>query len=106
MACGFLKARVESDALPMIDWPRFSTTVLDRGISLQVTEPAGLIVTSAKEGHVEFLNFVLLFVIGILLLRKPEKERLAFRLLVVSVLLMMAMFLVATRTAILPGVNY
>lgn len=54
----------------------------------------------------EFLNFVLLFVIGFLLLRKAEKERLAFRLLVVSVLLMMAMFLVATRTAILPGVNY
>ncbi len=54
----------------------------------------------------EFLNFILLFVIAFLLLRKPEKERLAFRLLVVSVLLMMVMFLVATRTAILPGVNY
>ncbi len=54
----------------------------------------------------EFLNFVLLFVIAFLLLRKPEKERLAFRLLIVSVLLMTAMFLVATRTAILPGVNY
>lgn len=54
----------------------------------------------------EFLNFVLLLVIGILLLRRPEKERLAFRLLVVCVVLMVAMFLVATRTAILPGVNY
>ncbi|MGA2260292.1 MAG: hypothetical protein ABSH28_02520 [Acidobacteriota bacterium] len=54
----------------------------------------------------EFLNFVLLFVIAYLLLRKPEKERLAFRLLVVSVLLMFALFLIATRTAILPGVNY
>ncbi len=54
----------------------------------------------------EFLNFVLMFVIAFLLLRKPEKERLAFRLLLVCVLLMMAMFLVATRTAILPGVNY
>jgi hypothetical protein len=54
----------------------------------------------------EFLNFVLLFITALLLWRKPEKERLAFRLLVVSVFLMMAMFLVATRTAILPGVNY
>jgi hypothetical protein len=55
---------------------------------------------------VEFLNFVLLFIIVYLVLRKPQKERLAFRLLVVSVLLMVVMFLVATRTAILPGVNY
>ncbi len=54
----------------------------------------------------EFLNFVLLFVIAFLLWRKPDKERLAFRLLVVCVLLMVTMFLVATRTAILPGVNY
>lgn len=54
----------------------------------------------------EFLNFVLLFIIVYLVLRKPQKERLAFRLLVVSVLLMVVMFLVATRTAILPGVNY
>jgi hypothetical protein len=60
----------------------------------------------SKEGPVEFLNFVLMFVIAFLLLRKPEKERLAFRLLVVCVLLMVAMFLVATRTAILPGFNY
>ncbi len=54
----------------------------------------------------EFLNFALMFVIAFLLLRKPEKERLAFRLLTVSVLLMVALFLIATRTAILPGVNY
>ena len=54
----------------------------------------------------EFLNFVLMFVAAFLLLRKPEKERLAFRLLVVSVLLMAALFLMATRTAFLPGVNY
>ena len=54
----------------------------------------------------EFLNFVLMFVIAYLLLRKPEKERLAFSLLVVSVLLMVALFSLATRTALLPGVNY
>ena len=48
----------------------------------------------------EFLNFVLMFFAAFLLLRKPEKERLAFRLLVASVLLMVALFLIATRTAI------
>jgi peptidoglycan/LPS O-acetylase OafA/YrhL len=60
----------------------------------------------AWEVNVEFLNFVLMLVIALLLLRKPEKERLAFRLLLASVLLMAALFLIATRTAILPGVNY
>ena len=54
----------------------------------------------------EFLNFVLMFIAAFLLLRKPEKERLAFCLLLTSVLLMAALFLIATRTAILPGVNY
>ncbi len=54
----------------------------------------------------EFLNFVLIFITAYLLLRKPEKERLAFRLLVISMLLMFALFAIATRTALLPGVNY
>lgn len=54
----------------------------------------------------EFLNFVLMFVTAFLLLRKPEKERLAFRLLIVSVVLMVVLFSMATRTALLPGVNY
>ncbi|MBZ5496356.1 MAG: hypothetical protein LAP85_08135 [Acidobacteriia bacterium] len=54
----------------------------------------------------EFLNFIILFSIVFLLLRKPEKERLAFGLLVVSVVLMVALFFIATRTALLPGVNY
>jgi hypothetical protein len=54
----------------------------------------------------EFLNFVIMFIIAGLLLRKPARERLAFRLLIVSVILMVALFLIATRTAILPGVNY
>jgi lipopolysaccharide export LptBFGC system permease protein LptF len=58
------------------------------------------------EVAMEFLNFVLMFVAAYILLRKPEKERLAFRLLVVSVLLMVALFSIATRTALLPGVNY
>jgi len=54
----------------------------------------------------EFLNFVLMFIAAYILLRKPERERIALRLLVVSVLLMVALFLIATRTAFLPGVNY
>lgn len=54
----------------------------------------------------EFLNFVLIFVVAWLLFRRPEKERLAFRLLVVSVVLMVVLFSIATRTSLLPGVNY
>lgn len=54
----------------------------------------------------EFMNFVLIFAAAYLLLRRPEKERLAFRLLVISILLMVALFSIATRTGLLPGVNY
>jgi len=54
----------------------------------------------------EFLNLVLIFITAWLVFRKPEKERLAFRILVVSVLLMVFLFSMATRTALLPGVNY
>ena len=54
----------------------------------------------------EFLNFILIFVTAYLLLRKPEKERLAFRILIVSILLMVTLFSIATRTSFLPGVNY
>ena len=54
----------------------------------------------------EFLNFVLMFVIAWLVFRRPERERLAFRLLVVSVLLMVVLFSIATRTSLLPAVNY
>jgi hypothetical protein len=55
---------------------------------------------------VEFLNLVIIFTTALLLLRAPQKERLAFRLLVTSVLLMMAIFLMATRGSWLPGFNY
>ncbi len=54
----------------------------------------------------EFMNFVLIFLAAGLLLRRPEKERLAFRLLVISLVLMVVLFSIATRTALLPGVNY
>jgi hypothetical protein len=47
-----------------------------------------------------------IFSTAYLVLRKPHKERLAFRLLVFSVLLMVFLFSMATRTGLLPGVNY
>lgn len=54
----------------------------------------------------ELLNLVLIFVTGYLVFRRPDKERVAFRILIVSVLLMVFLFSMATRTALLPGVNY
>lgn len=54
----------------------------------------------------EFLNLVIIFTAAWLVLRKPHKERLAFGLLVVSALLMVVLFSIATRTGLLPGVNY
>jgi hypothetical protein len=55
---------------------------------------------------VEFLNLSIILVTALLVLRAPQKERLAFRLLVTSVLLMTALFLMATRGSWLPGLNY
>jgi hypothetical protein len=55
---------------------------------------------------VEFLNFVLIFVTGVLVLRRPDRENLAFGLLVASAVLMAAVFLLGTRTTILPPFNY
>ncbi len=54
----------------------------------------------------EFLNFVLMFAAAWLIFRKPQKERLAFGLLVTSIVLMVVLFSIATRTSWLPGVNY
>jgi hypothetical protein len=54
----------------------------------------------------EFLNFVLMFAAAWIVLRAPEKERVAFRLLVTCVVLMVLVFCLATRTALLPGVDY
>jgi uncharacterized membrane protein YozB (DUF420 family) len=55
---------------------------------------------------VEFLNLVLILLTALLVLRKPERERAAFRMLVVSTLLMIFLFTLATRTGMLPGLNY
>ena len=58
------------------------------------------------DSAVEFLNFVLIFTAGYLVLRRPERERLAFGLLVASSLLMATLFLIGARGSILPGLNY
>jgi len=55
---------------------------------------------------VEFLTFILMFIAGWLLWRRPDSERLAFRLLVASILLMVFLFSLGTRTSLLPGLNY
>jgi hypothetical protein len=55
---------------------------------------------------VEFLNFLLIFTTGYLVLRRPERERLAFGLLITSCLLMATLFLIGARGSILPGLNY
>jgi len=54
----------------------------------------------------EFLNFVLMFAAAWLVSRKPERESVAFRLLVTSVLLMVVLFLIAVRGSLLPPGNY
>lgn len=54
----------------------------------------------------EFLNFVLIFLAGWLVVRRPRREGLAFAIAVTSALLMAFLFFVGTRTSILPGVNY
>ena len=54
----------------------------------------------------EFLNFLLILSAVVLALRHPERERLAFGLLVTSAVLMAAVFFLGTRTAVLPPFNY
>jgi multisubunit Na+/H+ antiporter MnhC subunit len=55
---------------------------------------------------VEFLNLILIFTAGYLVWRRPERERLAFGLLVASAVITVALFLIGTRTSILPPMNY
>jgi hypothetical protein len=54
----------------------------------------------------EFLTFILIFLAGYILLRHPEKERVAGRLLAACILLMVFLFTLGTRTSLLPGLNY
>ena len=54
----------------------------------------------------EFLSLILIFTSAFLVLYRPAREQVAFRLLVASALLMVLLFSVATRTSLLPGLNY
>jgi hypothetical protein len=56
-------------------------------------------------GAMEFLNYLLILVAGWLLWRRPERERLAFGLLVASAVLMAFLFLVGTRGSLVPALN-
>jgi hypothetical protein len=53
----------------------------------------------------EFLNFLLILTAAWLVWRRPQRERLAFGLLVASCLLMALLFFVGARGSIVPGVN-
>lgn len=54
----------------------------------------------------EFLNFVLVFTSGLLVLKRPKQEKLAFGLLVACAILNALLFFLGTRSSILPGVNF
>jgi heme A synthase len=53
----------------------------------------------------EFLNFLVILWAAWLVWRRPEKERLAFGLLVAACVLMALLFLIGTHTSFVPGVN-
>lgn len=53
----------------------------------------------------EFLNFLIILSAAWLVWRRPEKERLAFRLLLASCVLMALLFLIGTHGSLVPGVN-
>ncbi len=75
-------------------------------IAAIVVSRQGLPGCTIRPYPMEFLNLVIVFATALLLWRKPGKERLAFRLLVVSIVLMIFLFELGTRTSILPGLNY
>ena len=53
----------------------------------------------------EFLNFLLILWAAWLVWRRPERERFAFRLLVISALLMALCFFIGSHGSLVPGVN-
>lgn len=53
----------------------------------------------------EFFNFVLILCTAWLVWRRPERERLAFGLLLLSCTIMALLFLAGTHTSFVPGVN-
>ena len=53
----------------------------------------------------ESLNFLIILSTGWLIWRRPEREELAFGLLVISFVLMVVLFLIGTHTSFVPRVN-
>jgi len=70
-----------------------------------VRAPVARLAAVAHPSAMEFLNFMIILVAGWLVWRRPERERLAFGLLVVSCVLMALLFLVGTHTSLVPRVN-
>jgi hypothetical protein len=54
----------------------------------------------------EFANLLLILAAGWLVWKRPEKEELAFRLLLIGFFVTALLFFVGTRTAILPRFNF
>ena len=71
-----------------------------------VKKPAIHDLTPTYDARVESLNFIIIFAAGYLVLRRPDREGLAFALLVASTALMAFLFLLGTRTSVLPPFNY
>ena len=53
----------------------------------------------------EFLNFLVILWAAWLVWRRPDRERLAFALLVVSCVVRALLFLLGTHGSLVPGVN-
>lgn len=53
----------------------------------------------------EFLNFLIILATAWLLWRRPDRERLAFGLLIVSCVIMAVLFLIGTHTSLIPGLS-
>lgn len=60
---------------------------------------------TAHSTVMELLNFLIILWAAWLVWRRPERERLAFGLMVASFVLMALLFLVGTRGSLVPGVN-
>jgi uncharacterized membrane protein len=53
----------------------------------------------------EFLNFLIILLAGWMVWQRPERETLAFKLLMASCVLMALLFLIGTHGSLVPGVN-
>jgi hypothetical protein len=67
--------------------------------------PCGVAARGRQYASMEFLNFLIILVAAWLVWRRPERERLAFGLLVASCLLMALLFSIGARGSLVPGVN-